>query len=172
MLSPVLVTAPTAQPITLDEAKLHLRVDGDDEDTLIDALIAAAAGHLDGYTGILGRCLMPQTWSQEYEIATGDLVLPLGPVSSVVSVTGGFTEYRLLKDGRGFFLRLNDGSNWPSEAVTVVFVAGAVDVPAPLNAAMLLHIGTLYENRETLAERVNPTRAYEALTAPYRAIGV
>jgi hypothetical protein len=168
MLSPVLVTPPTDTPVSLDEAKLHLRVDGDDEDTYITALIAAATGHLDGFTGILGRCLMAQTWSQEYEAACGDLVLPLGPVSTVTSITGGFTGYRLLKDGRGYFLRLNDGAAWPSGPVVAEFEAGG-DVPAPLKAAILLHIGTLYENRETLAERVKPTLAYESLTAPYRA---
>tara|TARA_R110002051_G_scaffold325869_1_gene432661 strand:+ start:14738 stop:15256 length:519 start_codon:yes stop_codon:yes gene_type:complete len=172
MLSPVLITPPAVEAVTLDEAKLHLRVDGADEDTLITSLIAAAVGHLDGFTGILGRCLMAQTWSQEFEHASGDLVLPLGPVASVTSVTGGFTDYRILKDGRGHFLRLNDGAAWPSGPVVVEYVAGEDAVTPALKAALLLHIGTLYENRETLAEKVNPTRAYEALTAPYRTIGV
>lgn len=172
MLSPVLVTPPTAEAVTLAEAKLHLRVDSEDEDSFIDAIILAAVDHMDGFTGILGRCLMPQTWSQEFDTACGDLVLRLGPVQSVSSVTDAFTGYRLLKDGRGHFLRLNDGAAWPSGPVVVEYVAGADVVPASLKAALLLHIGTLYEYRETMAERVTPTRAYEALTAPYRMIGV
>jgi hypothetical protein len=168
MLSPVLVTAPTAQPITLDEAKLHLRVDGDDENLEISTIVLAAVSHLDGYAGILGRCLMPQTWSQEYETPTIDLVLPLGPVSAVVSVTGGFTGFRLLKDGRGYFLRLNSGESWPSFPLVVEFTAGSVAPPPDLKAAMLLHIGTLYEFRETLAERVTPTMQYDSLISKYR----
>ena len=171
MLSPVLVTPPTDTPVSLDEAKVHLRVDSDDEDTLIMSLISAATGHLDGFTGILGRCIMLQTWSQEYEAASGDLVLPIRPVSRVVSVTGGFSEYRFLKDGRGHFLRLNDGASWPAGAVVVEFEAGYSEVPAPLHSAMLLHIGTMYEHRETLAEKVRPTLAYEALTTPYSVVG-
>ena len=166
MLAPVLVAASTAYPVTLDEAKLHLRVDGDDEDTLISSLIAATTGHLDGPSGILGRFIMPQTWSQEYSAVLGDLVLPLGPVQSATIV--GFTGFRLLQDGRGFFLRLNDGASWPESTITVEFVAGYNEAPTPLKAAILLHIGTLYENRETLADKVNHTRAYDALIAPYR----
>lgn len=166
MFSPVLVTAPTARPVSLEEAKLHLRVDSGDDDTLIAGLIEAATAHLDGYSGTLGRCIMTQTWSQEYERPVGDLVLPLGPVQSAAIV--GFSDFTVKQDGRGYFLRLNDGASWPEE-VLVEFVAGSDEAPAPLKAAILLHIGTLYENRETVADKWTPTRAYEALTAPYRA---
>ena len=173
MLSPVLVTAPIETPVSLSEAKLHLRVDGEVEDTLVAALIEAATGHIDGPNGTLGRAIMSQTWSQEYSAFGGDLVLPFGPVKSVTSVTYDgetFSDYRLLSDGRGAFLRVNDDTSWPSNAgpVTVTFVAGVDDAPAAIKAAVLLHIGTLYEYRETLAEKVSPSRAYEALLAPYR----
>ncbi len=174
MLSPVLITAPASDAVTLEEAKLHLRVDHSHEDTLIQSLINAAVGHLDGYTGALGRCLVTQTWSQEYENPVADLVLPLGPVQSVSSVTsdeGAFSDYTVKKDGRGPFLRLDEGAAWPAGPLVVEFVAGEAEIPAPLKAAILLHVGTLYENRETLAESFTPTRAYEALTAPYRSLG-
>lgn len=172
MLAPTLVTPPALMPISLEDAKLHLRVDGGDEDDFINAIIAAAVGYLDGYAGILGRCLSPQTWSQEYEAPSGDLVLPLSPVTSILSVTGDFSDYRLLQDGRGYFLRLNDGACWPSGPVTVEFSAGYVDVPKPLLHAMKLHIGTMYQYRETLGEKAMPNMAFEALIAPYRTNGV
>lgn len=173
MLSPVLITPPVASPVTLEEAKEHLRVDHDDENTLIQGLIGAAVAHIDGYEGILGRAIMPQTWSQEYDGFCGDMVLPFGPVQSVSSVGYDgetFTDYRLLKDGRGPFLRVSTGSSWPSASgpVTVEYVAGADEAPAPIKAAILLHIGTLYEYRETMVENVNLSPAYEALIAPYR----
>lgn len=67
MLRPVLVTPPGSTPVSLVEAKAHLRVDSTDEDDLITSLIGAATGYLDGYAGILGRCLMEQMWRQDYE---------------------------------------------------------------------------------------------------------
>lgn len=173
MLSPVLVTPPATSPVSLAEAKAHLRVDHDDEDTLIQAIVDAATEHLDGYDGILGRAIMPQTWAQQYSGFCGDMVLPFGPVQAVTSVAYDaetFEDYQLLQDGRGYFLRVNDGASWPSASgpVTVTFEAGYSSVPSPIKAAILLHVGTLYEYRETMVENVKPSPAYDALLAPYR----
>lgn len=44
------LTAPHAEPITLDEAKLHARVDIDEDDVLIGALISAARDYAEGLT--------------------------------------------------------------------------------------------------------------------------
>lgn len=45
------VTQATDEPVTLAEAKLHLRADGDDSDTLIGALITAAREIVERQTG-------------------------------------------------------------------------------------------------------------------------
>ncbi len=42
-----LVTPPAEEPITLDEARLHLRLDGTDEDKYVQALVAAARIHME-----------------------------------------------------------------------------------------------------------------------------
>lgn len=173
MLSPVLVSGPTEGPVPLSEAKEHLRVDHSHEDALIQAMLDAAVSHIDGINGTLGRALMAQTWSQEYAGFSGDMVLPFGPVQSVNSVSYDgqtFEDYRLLNDGRGPFLRVNSGSSWPStsEPVTIEFVAGFADFPASIRAAILLHVGTLYEHRTTMLDGVKPSTAYDALLSPYR----
>lgn len=173
MLSPTLIIAPTDDVVTLDETKAHLYVDFSDDDDLIQSMIDAAVAHLDGFTGILGRAIAEQTWSQEYDRFCGDLVLPFGPVKSVTSVaydSTTFSEYRLLADGRGPFLRVNDDASWPSSEgpVVVTFVAGYNTIPEPIKAAVKLHVGSMYQFRETMGENVKPSGAYEALTAPYR----
>lgn len=53
-----LVTAPAEEPVTLTEAKLHLRVDIDADNALIATEISAARRWVEGYTG---RSLVTQT---------------------------------------------------------------------------------------------------------------
>lgn len=54
-----LVTAPTQEPVSLADAKAHLRVDHCDEDALIATQIASARQMVENYTG---RRLISQTW--------------------------------------------------------------------------------------------------------------
>ena len=55
----VFVVTPPEPVVSIDEAKDHLRVDGDGEDALIEGLVAAATGHIDGPNGWLGRAIGP-----------------------------------------------------------------------------------------------------------------
>jgi uncharacterized phiE125 gp8 family phage protein len=63
-----LITPPAEEPISLTEARLHLRLTATGspathpEDALVTSLIKAVRGHLDGPHGRLERCLVPQTW--------------------------------------------------------------------------------------------------------------
>ena len=54
-----LITAASTFPITLEDAKLHCRVDTAADDALINALITAATELAEQKTG---RALMAQTW--------------------------------------------------------------------------------------------------------------
>lgn len=195
MHHPVLVTDPAILPVTLGEAKAHLREDGDEQDTLITAMIEAAVSHLDAWTGILGgRCLVEQTWKQEYDCFARCLRLPLFPVISIESVTWrnedgqistiSDTNYLLRTDERGSYVRFHDGYTFPtglheSAAVAVTYVAGypntedatpASTVPAAIKAAILLMVAHWFNNREAVsAEGLTevPASAH-ALIAPYR----
>lgn len=190
---PVLVTAPAADPVTLEEVKAHLRVIEWDEsgaalpnedDALITGLIKAAVTHLDGWTGTLGRCLVDQTWRQDSDTFTQCMRLPLGPVSEIVTVkyrnaegqiaTVAAENYALETSAGGqSYLWFRSSYSRPSNlydraAVQVEFIAGygaAADVPQALKHAMLMMIGHWYENREGVAMGSSPTTVPLAVDA-------
>jgi len=87
-MTPVLVTPPAQPVITLAEAKAHLRVDIDAEDSLIEGMVAAATAHLDGWRGVLGRAIMPQAWRETHDGA-GPFALALPDVTAVTASAGG-----------------------------------------------------------------------------------
>ena len=52
-------TAATAQVLTTEEAKLHLRVDVSDDDALINSMVQAATAQAEH---LMQRAVMPQKW--------------------------------------------------------------------------------------------------------------
>ena len=191
MLAPVRTVPPASEPVTLTEAKLHCGVDHDEHDDLIEGLISAATEHLDGYTGILGRALVTQTWRQDFGGFGSKLRLPVAPVASVSGVTyrDGENEqqtlstsiYTLFVDAAGPFVALQPDQDWPGayarpDAVSVTFVAGvaADDVPRPIKQSILLMVGHWYANREAVGpgDLKELPMAVDGLLRPYRRVGV
>ena len=75
------LTGPTAEPVSLAEAKLHCRVDGSDDDALITTLISVARGHAEGVTK---RLMMTQSMRATFEeFGEMELKAPLRKVTSV-----------------------------------------------------------------------------------------
>lgn len=195
MHRPVLVTAAAVPVVTWDEANTHLRLDGDtSQQTYVETLVAAATAHLAGYSGVLGRCLVNETWRQDFSDwpASGVLRLPFTDVSSVTvkyydadnaEQTVSSSLYETLEDARGSYIRFLDGFTSPtvyddrSDGVQVTLVAGfgaaAANVPAALRAAVLLLTAHWYENREAVGEsQTELPLGVASLIAPYRRVGV
>lgn len=178
MIKPVRTIAPVSTILSLDEAKAHLRVDHDAEDGLITDLIAAVDAHFDGWSGILGRCVRPQTWVFRTQILA-DTRLPFPDVQSAVvtylddsqaSQTLPSGNYRLHNDDQGGLMELVSGVTQPSvfdriDAVQITAVYGMASVPAAIKQAALLQIGYFYRQREGAGD---PPFAVDALIAPYR----
>lgn len=193
MLPPVRTVAPEDAPVSLLEAKAHCRVDYDDDDTLIAALIDAATAHVDGWTGVLGRALVTQSWRQGFQRFGCAMRLPLAPAVSITGIayfdgdnvaqTLSADVYQLLAHACGPFVTLQPDQVWPGsydrkDAVSVTYVAGFGDadaVPAAIKAAILLIVGHLYENREASVVGVSVEKlpmAVDALLAPWRRVSV
>lgn len=196
--TPFRSTAPAAAPVTLAEAKAHLRVDHAEDDAMITGMIAAATDHLDGWTGTLGRCLVSQGWTRDADGFPCGAVIPL-PFRSASDVevsyfAPGATEraifssdaWFLIQGPRGAAVRLAAGAAWPAtadrpDAVRVVGTYGfgaASDVPPAIRAAILLMIGDLYKNRETTGVGAGAVGAIamsttvDSLLAPWRMVGI
>lgn len=174
-----LYTAPATEPVSVTEAKAHLRVTYTDEDSLIADLIVAARRWFEEQTY---RALVSQTWDLKLdEFPTGDdpIRVPRAPMVSVTSITyvdgDGVTQtwsssqYVVSATRQPGLIRPAYGYEWPADvrdqpdAINVRFVAGygaAADVPGPIKAAIKLLIGQLYEFREQLTER--PTQEIPA----------
>lgn len=81
-----LTRPPAVEPVSLAEAKAHLRLDGSDEDGLVARLVAAARAHVEGRTS---RALVDQGWRCVLDRwpPRGEVRLRPAPVSAVTAVT-------------------------------------------------------------------------------------
>lgn len=194
MLAPVLITAPAVDVVTFDEASIWLRGDGvTDEKALVEALIASATAHLDGWSGILGRCLINQVWAVPYKGWSRELRLPFPNVSAAtvkyydannVEQTVAGADMAVLHDAEGSYVRLSDDYAFPNlyddrdDAVNITLTAGygtaATAVPAPIRTAILLMVAHWFHNREAVADSAlaELPMGVSALITPYRRIGV
>lgn len=167
-----LITPPSGTPVTLAEAKAQCRIDGSDEDAMLNAYIAAATATAEHE---LGAKLISQTWEAVFDtFPEGAVELNAPRVQSIVSVTylapdGSTTvlssgAYVLDADNTPGWLFPVSGTDWPqtaesANAVRIRFTCGygpaATDVPANVRQWILMHIATAYRNREAMAQGVS-----------------
>ncbi|MGE0699675.1 MAG: head-tail connector protein [Hyphomicrobiaceae bacterium] len=188
-MSLVMTSGPALEPVSLVEAKAHLRVDHMAEDALIQSLIVTSRLHIEA---ALGLALITQGWSMFLDRwpRSGRLQLPLRPVAAIAQVRlwneDGTSQLlspdHFLLDGLGLPPRLVPLATAPTLApgravngVEIDFTAGfgaaPSDVPAPIRHALLLLIAHWHENREPVeiggSASSIPTMVSELL-APYR----
>lgn len=164
----LVTSGPAVEPISLTEAKLHLRVSNTVENAGITLAIETARRYVETFIGPL----ITQTIEEYFDaFPAGDrLQLTHPQVQSVTSIVyidtadtpATFTAsyYQLSAYGRGrpAEIWLKDGRDWPIttlqtvDGVKVTYVAGfgdaATDVPAEIRSAILLLLGHFYQNRE------------------------
>jgi SPP1 family predicted phage head-tail adaptor len=85
-------TAPAVEPVTLTEAKQHLRVDIDDDDTYIEALIVAARQYAEEY---LDRALISQQLAVRMDTFPYEFELPRPPMATSGTLTTTAVTYAL-----------------------------------------------------------------------------
>lgn len=146
--------------LPLADAKVQLRVDGDDDDPLIQALTLSAIDWVERYAGV-ALCRRQFRWVGEGFPAT--MRLPMRPVVSVDTVayldSAGAEQSLVAPAWRvsGDAVVAGPGVSWPSTlsgagAASVTFTAGYGDVLAEapaLHSAVRMLLGDLYKFRES-----------------------
>ena len=185
---------PSSEPVTLQEAKDHLRVDFSDEDDYINTLIKSARGYCEKYTN---KVFITQTWRQNLDYFPNVIKLKVNPVVSLTSLkyydgdeaqqTITDTSANLQKDFLSDVGSLHEGltNGWPSigdtinpiEIITICGFGAASDVPDDIKHAIKLMVSHLYENREMvnvvvggLAMQIEMPNVVKNLLAPYRVL--
>lgn len=158
-----LKTAPAAEPVTLEEAKNHLKVDSNDDNLLITALITTARQLAERETK---RAFITQTWEMVLDSAEGEIEIPKPPIQSVISikviddagneneVSSSYYDVDASENSPGR-VRIKSGCSWPPHrgfaSFIIEFKVGYGDtadkVPEMLRQAVLQTVGHLYDNR-------------------------
>jgi uncharacterized phiE125 gp8 family phage protein len=180
----LLTAPPSVEPVSLAEAKAHMRVTHPDDDALISTLIVSARRRVEVKTGLR---LITQGWSQFLDCwpPGGVVELDAYPVSSVSDVlVYGDTDAAATVDPAHYFLDatsnpprvvFRQGRN-PSppgrraKGIELRFTAGfglAAAVPVDLKQAVLLLVADAYAHRGDEAARIMPP-AVLALINAYR----
>ena len=187
-----ITTEPATEPITLVEAKAHLRVDFSDEDTYIDTLIVSARRYCEAYCN---RVFITQTWRQNLSEWVNPIQLKVNPVISVTSlkyydtneaqqtITDNANNYQ--KDLNSDVAKIYEGlvNTFPAigstinpiEIITVCGYGAAADVPDDIKHAIKFMVSYFYENREgvnvplnSAASDIKPPTAVKSLLTRYR----
>lgn len=159
----VTVGSDPAEPVAIATAKAHLRVDHDDDNAMIERLIASARSHVEKRTGtkLVSRAIDVKCDGFGHLAAMAD-----GPISGITSVkyidtdgveqTLATTVYELRTNGIAAAIVLKYNQSWPAaqmgSQITVRATCGYSTIPPDITHAMLSIIGHWYENREALGD--------------------
>lgn len=173
----LILTAPTALPVTVAQAKAHLRIDASDEDDVVERYLRAAIGFVQTKASVV---LAPTTLQQRFDYWPGLVKLARGPVRDVREVAyldedGAEQEvaeaswmWEPTDEGADFWLVSDfDRPSLQEDrrgTVRITFDAGFDDpndtgsgddpsltLPDELVQAVLLMTGHFFENREAVS---------------------
>jgi uncharacterized phiE125 gp8 family phage protein len=187
-MSAILIDPPADEPLALAEAKAFLRVEHDDDDIVIVALIAAARLHVEAQTR---RALLSQGWRliRDAWPPSGRIAVTPAPVRAVAAARvydGAGVAHDV--DPQTFVVDAAQASlsfpPWslspPGRAaagieidVTVGYGDDADDVPEPLRQAIRMLVAHWYDHRGVLAaDGTAMPQGVAALIAPYRTVSL
>lgn len=146
-------------PINVDDVKAFLRVDGGDEDDVIQGLIVAACVDAEVY---MGRDIRANTWRLYIDEFEDRICLRRSPVTSITSVkytvsdvlqTIATSVWYLKKGHQWSELLLKSGQVWPTDlddieaGIQIEFVTGEPRDIERILEGVKRHVAAMYSNR-------------------------
>lgn len=184
------ISEPAMSAVTVQQAKAHLRISGDDDDDVVQSLLAAAVDFLERDTGL---SLINQTWRFWFDAVPDDQVLLIDrrPANEIVSCIGYDRSGKPTTiEPEAYFLntvtvparlRLATDHDWQVAAnglevdVNTGFGETGTDVPNSLLQAILCLVAHWYEFRGAFDASDQPVSipdAYKRLVKPWRRMGI
>jgi len=191
-----ITSQPATEPITLSEAREHLRNEGlTADDDYINTLIVTARKWVENYTS---RALITQTWVQSWDEVPSGAIFELA-VNPLISITSfnyydenateqAYTTYQTDTQSEIATLCPNYNTTFPSiqlgrlNSINLTFVCGygaAADVPADIKHAMKILLGYFYDenrsgvsNGQGISTSVKFPKIVEYLLTNYRLTGI
>jgi uncharacterized phiE125 gp8 family phage protein len=164
-------TPPAVEPVSVSEAKAHLRVDISDDDSYIQNLVSSAREWCEQY---LDRTLINTQWTMRLDSFPYEIELPRPPIATSGTTTAvaltytlgddstatlSTTAYRVDRHSTPGVVRQLRAGTWPANlddynAVAVTWWAGygasGTSVPAAIRHAILMLVGHWYESRSSV----------------------
>jgi uncharacterized phiE125 gp8 family phage protein len=169
--------------IDIEDFKLHAKIDGDDEDTIIATYIEAATKQAENYTR---RAIRESSWISVTDRFYYCIALDVAPVdassivvkyfdSSNAEQTLSSGQYTIKDFGPDEHLQIVfDGQSLPQvydrwDAVKIEFDAGYADIPGPIVGWIMQRAASMYENRQDqiISSTVNSVYGFAPLF-PYK----
>jgi uncharacterized phiE125 gp8 family phage protein len=187
-MAKALVTPPSGQPVTLAQAKAHLKIETNDEDAYLQELIASAVAAVEAETG---KAMLTQTWRLYLDDwpACGLVELPVAPVRSVGPITvyaasgtpATLAAADFLLDRHGepprLFFRKRPDAGREINGIEIDIVAGygeaGTDVPDQLVRAVLVLVAHWHAHRGAASEAAlagSFPKGFAALVGPFRQV--
>lgn len=189
-MSLVMTTPPAAEPVTVADAKAHLRIDGSEEDILLASLLLTSRLHIET---ALSVALITQSWTLRLDRwpRRREIELPLTPLQAVDEVrVKDASETASVVPAESYLVDLASrpprliwnnfappdpqvAANGIEIDLTVGFGPDGDSVPAPLKYAILLLASHWYEHRDPGEIGMTGTRIPDAVSSlinPFRTI--
>lgn len=159
--NPRVSVGPASEPVTLEEARLHVRADGTLDDASLTDAIKAAREFAEAVTG---KRYVTQTLIYNLDaFPEWEIQLPEPPLASITSIkyydedniqrTLASTKYRIVASRNAVEPEVDE--EWPDvydkgDSVEITYVVGtaASAVPFRIKRGILLLVGHWYANRE------------------------